>query len=199
MKIKAFTILIARLFFGILLSGPVHAETKPMEIISGLWTETKTLSQELDPSHREESVKNSLRAHYDFESFYQSALQDYWPQWTPEQKKAFSGRFETVFLNSLVHKLSRIPRGDVSLTLESQKRTSDRAELKFRGAKADKHVGFRVFFVRNADAWKINDVEVAGALLSRNYRGQFNHILRTQGFDALLAKLDQQIKPKGEQ
>lgn len=198
MKIKAFSLLIARLFFGIFLTGPAHAEAKPMEIISGLWAETKTLSQEIDPAQREESVKNSLRAHYDFESFYQSALQDHWPQWTLEQKKSFSGRFETVFLNSLVRKLSRVPRGDVSLTLESQKRTTNQAELKFRGAKAGKRVGFRVFFVRNAAAWKINDVEVAGALLSRNYRGQFNHILRTQGFDALLAKLDQQIKPKGE-
>lgn len=174
-----------------------HAETRPDQILKSLWGDVQRLSHEPNPSLRAEQVRSLLRSHYDFESFYATALQDYWPQWSEAQRKDFSGRFEGVFLDSLVRKLTRLPQGGVEMTFESQRISGDHAEVRLKGVKGTKHVGFQVFFMKRDGEWKICDVDIAGALLSRNYRGQFNHILRTQSYDALLAKLDQKKESTG--
>jgi ABC-type transporter MlaC component len=50
-------------------------------------------------------------------------------------------------------------------------------------------IDFLYFLVKVNDGYKLVDYEVSGALLSRNYRGQFNYMMRKYGFNGMLEKM----------
>lgn len=164
----------------------------PVSVIQDLWKEIQA-SAGSDPSSREDFIKVALERHFDFEGLYGKALQDHWPSWTESQKEEFGGRFRRVFLKNLARKIRRLPASGGELTSTGLTFTGPRAKGAFKGRKGEKEIGFKVFFVRRDGDWKICDVEVEGALLSRNYRAQFNRILRNENFGGLLARLDNKL------
>lgn len=44
-----------------------------------------------------------------------------------------------------------------------------------------------------ADSYQIVDMDMEGALLSRNYRGQFNYLFRKYGKSGMLAKMEEKL------
>ena len=53
----------------------------------------------------------------------------------------------------------------------------------------DISIDFVYFLVREGHSFKLVDYEVEGALLSRNYRGHFNYLMRKYGFKGMMEKM----------
>ncbi len=172
--------------------------SSPEGLVRELWQQIQTASTV--PSEQEQFISESLRQRYDFQSFYKMALQDHWSQWTGSQKGDFDQRFEKYFLKSVSQKMNELPKQEVSFVVAGKRIQQNKAILEFRefNAKKDSEAThFKVFFSRVKNQWKIYDVEIDGALLSRNYRGMFNHILRKENFEGLMARLDRSLSPQG--
>lgn len=174
-------------------SSTIQAAEGPVGVIEDLWRQIRSSSSLADETSRERFIQDALRSHYDFQAFYQTALQDHWASWSDEQKQGFAARFETLFLQSLTRKIARLPKSGGELVAGPTTGGNDRAVVHFTGKKGDKEARFQVFFIRKGSEWKIYDVEVEGVLLSRNYRGQFNRILRNEDYSGLIAKLDRKL------
>ena len=56
----------------------------------------------------------------------------------------------------------------------------------------DKIVNLNLYLIKTKKSYQIVDFEVEGALLSRNYRGQFNYIIRHYGKEELFNRLKNQ-------
>jgi phospholipid transport system substrate-binding protein len=177
--------------FILLSSETLHAGT-PVDTIQGLWKEIQSYLNDVSVS-REEFIKSALRRHYDFDTFYETALQDHWPSWSDSQKRDFAARFENLFLQSLTKKITRLPKSGAELLAAPATLTGARAVVSFTGKKGEKQAQFKVFFTQKDSEWKIYDVEVEGVLLSRNYRGQFNRILRNENYSGLITRLDRKL------
>ena len=50
------------------------------------------------------------------------------------------------------------------------------------------HIAFELI-PNPSHAWKITDIDVSGALLSRNYRSVFNRIFREEGISGLMSRM----------
>lgn len=164
----------------------------PQNVVFQIW---KTLAA--TPAEARKSIVSPLlKANYDFPAFYQIALQDHWQRLSDAERESFSSRFETVFLRNLSDKMGKLPALGGELTAEETHIDGNQAQVRFFGKKGQKSAHFRIFFTEHGGGWKICDVEVEGILLSRNYRAQFNRIIRNENFDGLLARLDQKNKER---
>lgn len=150
-----------------------------------------------DEASREAFVRQSLQSHFDFAAFYEAASQDFWDTWTADQKREFAARFETLFLRSLAEKFQRAFSPAVGLTAGNTEISGDRAVQSFRATKGDHRVSFTVHLIKRDQSWKIYDVEFEEILLSRNYRAQFNRVLRNEGFTGLIARFDSKLTETG--
>jgi ABC-type transporter MlaC component len=52
---------------------------------------------------------------------------------------------------------------------------------------SDLHVIY--YLVRAADGWRMIDYAIEGVLLSRNYRGQFNFLMRKYGYAGMIDRM----------
>ena len=87
--------------------------------------------------------------------------------------------------------------------LKSREISTQLAEVTFSGIPESemlKHLGndlkkLEVQFILTFDEkiWRLVDIAVEGALLSRQYRGSFNKIFRDKGYDGLLYYLERKM------
>jgi ABC-type transporter MlaC component len=191
-----FVLLITQL--GFVVSGYGLTKATPTQVIRGLWEEIQKLDATKDSS-RDALMQTAVGSLFDFDAFYQTALQDHWGAWTEIQKKDFASKFKILFLKDLSHKIKRawLPSQGGQIITGNLFVKGGRAEQSFVGKKGTDEIHFKVFFLSQENTWKIYDVEIEGALLSRNYRGQFNKILRLENFAGLIARFDKKLVSQG--
>lgn len=170
------------------------ARSGPQSVVFKIW---KTLAA-TPLEARRTIISPLLKANYDFTAFYKIALQDHWDRLSPAERESFSSSFERIFLKNLSEKMGRLPALGGELAVQESHVEADQAQVLFLGKKGQKSAQFRIFFVPSGGDWKICDVEVEGILLSRNYRAQFNRIIRNENFDGLIARLDRKNNERME-
>ena len=198
LKKRLLVIALAVIFIVPFHAAVSYAAEDPQTLLENLWKQIQQVVSEKNSYSSTDMIEEALARHYDFDTFYEKALADHWPSWTDMQKSEFDARFRKIFLTTLARKIGKVPTNDVSLAFEHQAEAKDRAVLHAVGEKGEKEVRFKTFFINRKGVWKIYDVEIEGALLSRNYRGQFNRILRRENYSGLLAKLDKKLQKQGE-
>lgn len=134
--------------------------------------------------------------YYDFGGLFDLASQDFQAALAPDQAQ----RLRTLFVDLLTRRMARkadrlggknLQNPDYAL-LKGRKDGEFTVVLK--GTLRGRSVRLEFVLVPHAEVYKIVDLSVEGALLSRNYRGQFNRIFRSEGVDGLEKRLQDQLK-----
>lgn len=180
------------LFLLILPVSGARAETS-LQLVARIWSEVLLIPAEADPVLRQDFIRAQLRDHYDFNSFYETALSEHWESWSAAQKRDFAARFEAMFLNNLSSKSIRHSSKNIVISLGPARINGNRAVQEFKARQRDADLDFKLFCTRDGNGWKVYDVEIDGALLSRNYKAQFNRILRRENYEGLLARFDRKL------
>ena len=131
----------------------------------------------------------------DYEQIARRALGGTWSSLTNEQQRAFLDRFsvfiDRVFSSVLVREdtqlrsvSERIAGSDGTLVMTAEQRRSTGPVKKLLACKLTKTHG----------RWLINDVIVNGNSLMDAYHDQLGQIIERQGFDALLARIQERIQ-----
>ncbi|TWI61805.1 phospholipid transport system substrate-binding protein [Pseudoduganella lurida] len=135
-------------------------------------------------------VETKILPYVDSDRMTSLAAGRHWRDATPEQKKALSTEFRTLLVYTYSGALSQVRNetiefkplradaGDTEVEVRSQVNMS-RGEpvlLNYRVAK-------------NADGWKIYDINVLGAWLVETYKGTFNTEISKGGIDGLIKTL----------
>lgn len=172
-------------------------EVSPQAIVLSLWKTFYDSSNFPSKAQDVSFIKKTIKDNFDFTSFYELALQDHWSRWSQEQRLQFSQKFEIVFISNLVEKIKNHQK-DVQLVVQNTSFQIDKkATVDLAIHQREDRFEIKVFFIKSNVSWLIYDIEVEGALLSRNHRGQFNRILRKESFEGLMARIDSKLKEIG--
>jgi phospholipid transport system substrate-binding protein len=140
------------------------------------------------PTERRVAVRKIAENIFDYQDTARRALGPHWAARTPEERREFVG----IFADLLDHAyLSRIDlyQGEkvryLDETVDGNQATVKTTLITPKGTAVP--VDYRMH--RLDDRWLVYDVVIEGVSLVANYRTQFNRIVRTESYAALVEKM----------
>jgi phospholipid transport system substrate-binding protein len=174
---------------GILAHGQDDPETavKDMvdEVISILKKEE--LKGPAKTQERRTLLENAVGRSLDYEEMGKRTLALHWRKRTPSEQKEFVNIFHTFLSKTYAKRLETYSDEAVQYTKVRLKGSYAEVQTKVASAKTELSLDYRL--VRKADRWWIYDIIINGVSLVRNYRDQFDRIIRSSSYEELVAKL----------
>ena len=137
---------------------------------------------------RREIVRKVANQIFDFEETAKRALGPHWASRTPAERKEFVALFTDLLERSYVTRIEQY--GGEKVTYAGDQVTGDQAVVKTRIVSktgTDIPVDYRM--QKTPAGWRVYDVNIEGVSLVSNYRTQFNKIVQTESFQALVDRL----------
>jgi phospholipid transport system substrate-binding protein len=146
----------------------------------------KPLARAADRRAAIRAIANEI---FDFRELSQRALARHWQTRTPAERDEFVQLFADLLERSYIGKIETYSGGErIQYTgeiLEGDQATV-RTKIVTKGG-TEIPVDYRM--LRAGDRWLVYDVAIEGVSLVANYRAQFNKIIQTSSFRALVEKL----------
>ncbi len=130
-------------------------------------------------------------AQFDMEAFSRRCMVDHWDDLSEEQRQ----EFVAVFSISLKGRLEKLMRKRMNgrrfryIIGEARRGRDGVIEVPMTAKVDDVQLAFTYSLIRKGDTYKLVDYEVDGVLLSRNYRGQFNYLMRRHGYEGMIERM----------
>jgi phospholipid transport system substrate-binding protein len=137
---------------------------------------------------RRDVIRKVANQIFDFEETAKRALGPHWQARTPAERKEFVALFTDLLERSYVSRIEQY--GGEKVTYLSDQVTGDQALVKTRIVSktgTDIPVDYRM--LKMTDGWRVYDVNIEGVSLVSNYRTQFNKIVQTESYQALVDRL----------
>ncbi len=137
---------------------------------------------------RRAALKSAISTMFDYGEMAKRSLGVNWRGRTKAEQKDFVNLFATLLENSYAGKIESYENQRIVYDKESI--DGDYAEVKSRivTAKRDEYsLDYRLR--RQGNRWMVYDVVIEGVSLVSNYRSQFQKIITSQGYGALVKKL----------
>jgi phospholipid transport system substrate-binding protein len=138
-----------------------------------------------------ELIETKIAPHFNFTSMTKLALGKNWSTANPEQRKALTGEFRALLVQTYTASLTlfkdqkidyrplKVAPDDTDVLVRSLVRSSgggDPMQVDYGMEKTD-------------DGWKVYNVKIGGISLVENYRGTFNTEIQKNGVDGLIKTL----------
>jgi phospholipid transport system substrate-binding protein len=193
--------LIASVFAGVLLgwaAGPAAVDAgAPTEAMKGTITKViKTLEDaELKKPARAEERRRVLETiigeRFNYAEMAKRALGAQWGKLQEKERKEFVELFQRLLSASYADKIEGYTGEQVSYLSERKEDNYAEVRTKVSSGKAEIPLDYRL--ISNSDEWRVYDVVVDGVSLVKNYRGQFEKILRESSYPDLVDKLRKKV------
>ncbi len=183
------------LTLGTVLAFPVHgsAETSPTQTVQESVDAILALLR--DDTLEEADLRAKIRAHintrFDFSAMSQSTLATNWKKATEEERQQFIDLFSQLIENTYIGKIEAYTNEKVEYPGEKVKGRKAIVETLIIAASADIPVDYKLY--KKDDDWLVYDVIIEGVSLVSNYRSSYQEIVKKEGFDGLLAKMQEKI------
>lgn len=161
-----------------LANTPILASENVWQLVKGMPSNTSV-----------EKIQQMLIDNFDFNHFCELALYKHWPNWTVEQKETFKQKFSAKLVQRVKTNLSSNKRHELTTNFDLRKSDNILAEVVGSGIYKNRKVDMEIFLVNSDGAWKVYDYNIEGANMIRNYRAQFNKLLRLYGFEGFIKKI----------
>jgi phospholipid transport system substrate-binding protein len=174
-------------------AGPPTDQLKRhVDEVIGVLDDASTKSQ---PAKRRAAVRKVAEDIFDYPETARRALGPHWSARTPEEQREFVAIFADLLDHAYLSKIDVYQGEKVEYTGETV--DGDQATVKTtlvipKGTSIP--IDYRMHRVN--DRWRVYDVVIEGVSLVANYRTQFNRIVRSESYQALVQKLrDRQVQP----
>lgn len=132
-----------------------------------------------------------MMQYFDMRSFSKRCMADHWNMLTETQRMEFVDTFTRLLAGRLADAAAK-HGGYRTLTSEvgAVIRSSDAIfSVPVSVSVGDATLAFVYYLMPEDGGFRLVDYEVEGVLLSRQYRGQFNYLMRTRGFDGMMERV----------
>lgn len=150
-------------------------------------------------SARSVEVTRILSDLLDYQELSRRALADHWESRTPAQREEFVGLLRQLVERNYEANLARIQDFEVEYTREES--VSDgtvvHTEARSRTSRRSPPVEIHYSMHREGSSWRVFDVNTDGVSLVSNYRRQFNRIIASDGWDALIRRMRERLASGG--
>ena len=140
------------------------------------------------PGNQRAEIRHVADEIFDFEEMSRRALGPHWNARTPNERREFTKLFADLLERSYVTRIESGRGSKVQYVGETI--SGDDATVRtriFTAQKAEIPVDYRMR--RNGNRWQIFDVSIEGVSLINNYRSQFNSVIQSSSYAALVARL----------
>jgi len=148
-------------------------------------------NEQLDRAGKRAEIKAVVNKRFDFRAMSQRTLATNWKKTTDEEKNRFVDLFSQLIENSYVGKLDSYTNEKVNYTGEKVDGRKAVVETVIITTTADVPVDYRVY--QKDNQWLVYDVTIEGVSLISNYRSSYQTIMKSDGFEGLLAKMQEKI------
>lgn len=143
-----------------------------------------------------QQIEDEILNIFDFQEFSSRTVGPQWRNFSEGQRKAFSDAFAELLLNTYLGKIDGYNGERFEFLEEKTNEKGDRTELSTSVTMKDgKKVPVAYRMLPKGGGWRVYDVLIEGISLVRNYRTQFQDILRESSPDQLI----QRVKAKAEE
>jgi len=143
---------------------------------------------------RKAEILQIVDEYFNFHEMAKRALGRSWKNQSPEKQQEFVKLFKQLLFNTYINRVETYTGSNEKFSYDEERIEGDYALVKTRimGYKnTDVQIDYRLRF-QNGE-WKAYDVVVEGISLVNNYRQQFDSILASGSFDALLDRMREKI------
>ena len=180
---------------GVGLVAPSSAQAKgegPMRL-------TKALLVDLDPEKRGTEKVPSLDRYFDYDHMVMEPIRPHRRHFSRSQIKRYDAMFREL-LSIAPHISSGGALSRLDYTLEGPKLESSKAHVTMDAFDPEEDIETTVIFhwEKKKGVWRIFDVSFDGASLVKDYQNQFGRIIKKEGSDALLKRLEARIARERE-
>lgn len=155
-----------------------------------LFAEAKAIAHIKAPAQRKVRIEGLFERYFDFRAFSQLVLQDHWQALSEADRAEFLGRFRKVLVQRVGTEIPKLNRHRFSLGASRSVVLEERPAITVPVRSNKGSSTLTLWLVPGSAATNFCDLTIDDVLLSRQYRGQFNRIIRKESFSALLARLE---------
>ena len=148
-------------------------------------------NSELDVQQKRAEISKIINKRFDFRAMSQRTLATNWKKTSDEEKKQFTALFSQLIESSYVGKIEAYTNEKVEYPGEKVKGKKAVVETLILTSSADIPVNYRLY--QKGDQWLVYDVIIEGVSLISNYRSSYQEIMKDEGFDGLLNKMQAKI------
>jgi len=150
--------------------------------------ESPALKGDGKAAERRRAVRKIANEIFDFGEIARRSLGRYWQPLSEAQRSEFVGLFGDLLERSYISKIELY--GGEKIIYSGERVDGDLATVSTKiitknGTEVP--VDYRLF--RRGDRWMIYDINIEGVSLVSNYRTQFNKIIQTSGYSALVDRM----------
>ena len=140
-------------------------------------------------AERRAAVQKVALEIFDFEETAKRALGRHWRERSPAEQQEFVKLFSGLLEDAYLGKIEGY-QGE-KVTYAGDTIEGDQAVVKTRivTAKGGSEIPVDYRMVRQPSGWRVYDVMIEGVSLISNYRTQFNKVIQTESYDALVKRL----------
>ena len=148
----------------------------------------KELKRPQNEDKRRAELKGVISTIFDYGQMAKLAMGTHWKERTPAEQKEFEQLFETLLENAYATKIEAYNNDKIVYVRENVEANHAEVKSKVITVKGEEYtLNYRL--TKRGNEWRVYDVVIEGVSLVANYRGQFNRIIKTQGYDELVKKL----------
>jgi phospholipid transport system substrate-binding protein len=146
----------------------------------------------LDKPVKREKIRAVIAERFDFRAMSQSTLATNWKKASQEQQQQFVTLFGELIQNTYIGRVEAYTNERIKYP--GEKITNNRAvvDTLILTANAEIPVTYKLYLKQAR--WLVYDVNIEGVSLISNYRNSYQEIVRKEGFNGLLAKMEEKVK-----
>ena len=148
----------------------------------------KTLDQET----RRSSIRNHVSARFDYREMSKRTLAKNWGKATDGQQDRFIDLFSQLLQWSYIGRIEAYSNETVKYQKETIKKNRAQVETFIETGGTDIPINYRL--IMRGDDWFVYDVIIEQVSLIRNYRSSYQSIIKNEGMDGLLAKMETKVE-----
>jgi len=153
----------------------------------------KELKKPQNIQKRRERMRQVIHAQFDFEEMSRRSLARHWAKRSPEEKKEFISLFKDLLGRSYIKRIEDYTGEKIIYADESIDENYAIVKTKII-TKKEIEIPINYRLLKKASKWSVYDVVIEGVSLISNYRTQFNKIIRSQSFEALIKRMKNKLE-----
>ena len=170
------------------------AETSALDTVR---TSVQTIIDILKNGRMNKAAKRSamqleIGKRYDFKTMAQHTLATNWKTASTGKRQKFTALFRQLIQNSYAGKLEAYTNETVEYRAEKTRGKKALVETLIKTASTDIPVNYKLY--QKDGAWLVYDVVIEGVSLVSNYRSSYHTIVKKEGLDGLMLKMEEKLK-----
>jgi phospholipid transport system substrate-binding protein len=152
--------------------------------------EDPTLQGPEKQAERQDRLHKISAQMFDWQEMARRALAVHWRERTPQQQQEFVGLFRDLVERTYMNRLETATQEKQDIQYVGEQMEGSRAVVKTNVVtRRNQQVPIEYRLQKTDGRWRIYDVLVEGISLVNNYRSQFNQIISSSSYDALVQKM----------